>query len=46
MDFVIRYSILTFIIMLLLTFAPSKWAKYNTWLMVGLLTIAGLIFIV
>lgn len=46
MDFVIRYSIITLIIMLLLNIASSKWAKYNTWLMVGLLVIVGLIFIV
>lgn len=46
MNFLVRYFMLVLVTSFLLRFATAKWAKYNTLLMVGYLTIAGILFIV
>ncbi len=46
MDFVIRFFILTLITAVTLFVASEKWAKYNVWLMIVFMVVAGLIFIV
>lgn len=45
MDFVIRFFALTVITVVTISVASEKWAKYNIWLMIVFMTVAGIIFI-
>lgn len=45
MAFIIRFSILTTITAITLFTASEKWARYNVWLMIAFVIVAGLIFI-
>lgn len=45
MNILIRFSLLTLIALCALALAPRSWARYNTWLMAGLLAAAGVLFI-
>ncbi len=46
MDFVIRFFILSLITVATLFAASEKWVKYNSWLMIAFVIVAGLIFII
>lgn len=45
MDFLIRFLILTLTTIIALSASTERWAKYNVWLMIGFILVAGVIFI-
>lgn len=46
MTFLIRYSIFALLVGFALWIAPDSWGKHNTRLMIGMIAIAGFIFLV
>lgn len=46
MIFLIRYSLFVLLVGFALRIATDSWVKYNTKLMIGMIAIAGFIFLV